>query len=63
MTKKGKNITKVIVDKIETFVGFCGKDIKESERNNLYKTLEKISNNLSQICKLYGGKNGQNIDE
>lgn len=54
LTPKGTKVSNVIVEKIENLVQLCGKDIEDEERVNFYKTLKKISDNLTNCCNLYG---------
>ena len=57
LTKQGKKYAKLVTDKISNMLETGSYGIKETERNNLYKTLALISNNLNKICENYGDEN------
>ena len=57
LTEHGKKYAKIISDKISTMLEIGSAGILQDERENLYKTLTQISENLSKICEKYGEKN------
>ncbi|MGN1259102.1 MAG: MarR family winged helix-turn-helix transcriptional regulator [Christensenellales bacterium] len=57
LTEKGKEYAKQVSNKISNMLEAGSFGITEMERNNLYKTLALISDNLNKICENYGDKN------
>lgn len=57
LTENGKIIAKDVVDKISCMLMLGSAGISDEERENLYSTLTRISENLTKICDNYGGKN------
>ena len=57
LTAKGKKVGKIIMNKIEENFNLCSEGIEEKNRENLYASLEKISNNLKNLCEELGDKN------
>jgi len=53
LTEKGKKVSKVVSDKISDMLMLGSDGVTDEERENLYSTLERISNNLTKICKNY----------
>lgn len=62
LTEKGRTLGEKINGLTQEMVNRGSSGIKDSERERLYKNLTLINENLKNICKLYGGKNGKNID-
>lgn len=58
LTERGRNVGAFITKKIEKILSIAGGGVDERKREVLYETLSTISNNLTNICKEIGGKNG-----
>ena len=56
LTEKGKAVGIEIVKKIDNFLNEASEGISEENRDNLYKSLAVISNNLQKICEKLGEK-------
>ena len=56
LTEKGMKISSIISEKIVEMIEKGSEEITEDERQVLYSSLSRISNNLTNICKNYGGK-------
>lgn len=56
LTDKGKFVGTAINQKIDDIWITASVGINESERTNLYKSLNKINENLQEICKKYEEK-------
>ncbi len=54
LTENGKKIAKVVVDKISYMLMLGSDGVSNEERENLYITLTRISDNLTKICDNYG---------
>ena len=46
MTDAGREIAKIIVEKVDEILDFVGDCLDDSERASLYTSLEQISNRL-----------------
>lgn len=57
LTEKGKSLAKVVADKISDMLNLSSNGITDENRENLYDSLTRISDNLTKICENYGGKN------
>lgn len=58
LTKKGFEISDKINTLTDKSVELGSKGITDFERENMYNSLDLISNNLKNLCDNYGGKNG-----
>lgn len=56
LTEKGKAVGIEIAKKIDNFLNEASEGISEENRDNLYKSLAVISNNLQKICEKLGEK-------
>lgn len=56
LTEKGKTVGIEIAKKIDNFLNEASEGISEENRDNLYKSLSVISNNLQKICEKLGEK-------
>lgn len=56
LTEKGKTVGIEIAKKIDNFLNEASEGISEENRDNLYKSLAVISNNLQKICEKLGEK-------
>ncbi len=56
LTEKGLAVAKSIAGKIDEILEYASADIRESDREVLYKSLFSISDKLDKFCKKYEGK-------
>ncbi len=57
LTQKGKEVAKIIEEKVNELFCKCSTDLNLSKRDDFYNSLELISLNLQQLSDNYGGKN------
>ena len=53
LTEKGVSTSKALAEKIDGILELAGAGISDSDRENLYRCLAIINDNLQQICKKY----------
>ena len=53
LTDKGNEIAQNVSDKVSEMLKLGGRGVTDSERECLYSTLERISENLTKICENY----------
>lgn len=58
LTERGKMLGQKVTQRIDEIFSNGSKGVKEEERENFYRLLSLVSNNLKEICNNYGGKNG-----
>ena len=58
LSEKGKMIAKKLAQKIDSILHFASKGLTEEKRIIMYEGLTLIDNNLENICKNNGAKNG-----
>ncbi len=58
LTARGRNLGKLISNKIDDIFYIASEGIGEDEREKFYALLDIVSDNLKKICKGYGEKNG-----
>ncbi|MBQ2701995.1 MAG: winged helix-turn-helix transcriptional regulator [Clostridia bacterium] len=56
LTEKGREIGKYVTERIDAVLENASAGLGGEERENLYKSLTLISNNLQKIGETYGGK-------
>lgn len=57
LTDRGRELGKIINEKISSMFETVSDGILQTERDCLYRTLIHISDNLTKICENYGDKN------
>ena len=57
LTEKGRNISALIVKKIDAILDMASVGLAEENRVIMYDSLALISNNLEKFCKNYEGEN------
>lgn len=57
LTEKGLEIASKIALKIDKILDFAGSGVSEQERNTMYETMMRISDNLDKYCIKYEGEN------
>ncbi len=62
LTERGRALGEKVCSLTQEMVNRGSAGIKESEREKFYKNLALVNENLQNICKLYGEKNGKDID-
>lgn len=58
LTARGRELGKLISNRIDDIFSIGSDGIDEDERENFYSLLNIVSDNLQKICQKYGGKNG-----
>ena len=53
LTEKGRQIAKQIAEKADELIEIAGRGLQESEIRIFYSCLEKINENLQDICDGY----------
>ena len=53
LSEKGKEVGEHIIKKIDNILQVTGLGISESEREAMYLSLERVSENLQKICEDY----------
>lgn len=53
LTSKGREIAKIVAEKIDNVVNLASEGLSSAKRKEFYDTLILISNNLQQICDKY----------
>lgn len=53
LTERGKQIAKIVAEKIDNVVNLASEGLSSIKRKEFYDTLILISNNLQQICDKY----------
>ena len=56
LTEKGKNVGKIVSEKIDNILNIAGEGLSEEERTAFYRSLTLISDNLQKICNDYEEK-------
>ena len=54
LTEKGRDVAEKIAQKIDTVLDQAGKGLAQTERENMYKSLSLVCDNLQKICQKYG---------
>ena len=54
LTQKGKEVGKQIVEKIDRVLSVASQGLEEQERIIMYKSLNRIKDNLDKFCRGYG---------
>lgn len=56
LTPRGERMGRIIASKIDEFFVLVGEGLEDEDRDAMYRSLNKICDNLENICKIYEGE-------
>ncbi len=58
LTERGRELGRILSERIDEIFSLGSRGVEDEEREKFYQLLRLVSNNLQEICKNYGGDNG-----
>ena len=58
LTERGRELGRILSERIDEIFSLGSRGVEDEEREKFYQLLRLVSNNLQEICKNYGGYNG-----
>ena len=58
LTQRGKELGQMVSERVDEIFKEGSNGVEEEDRKDFYRLLSLVEGNLQEICKRYGGKNG-----